>query len=75
MAACVSDYINSSDQTLSYVGIEGKVDEKGQILRMAGFIAQLMPEGDEKLFHELFNDQKKWDVFEESDREDSWQDS
>lgn len=71
VAACVSDYINSSDQTLSYVGIEGKVDEKGQILRMAGFIAQLMPEEDEKLFHELFNDQKKWDVFEESDREDS----
>ena len=70
-ASCVSDYINSSDQTLSHVEIEALTDKKGKIIRMAGFIAQLMPEGDKKLFGELFAKDRKWDLFDETGKEAS----
>ena len=70
-ASCVSDYINSSDQTLSHVEIEALTDKEGKIIRMAGFIAQLMPEGDKKLFGELFAKDRKWDLFDESGKEAS----
>lgn len=70
-ALCVSDYINSSDQTLSHVEIESLLDEGGKIIRMAGFIAQLMPEGDKKLFGELFGKDRKWNLFDESGKEDA----
>lgn len=70
-AACVSDYINSSDQTLSHVELEALIDGEGKIMRMAGFIAQLMPEGDRKLFEELFSKDRKWDLFDESGKENA----
>ncbi|MGN0954657.1 Hsp33 family molecular chaperone HslO [Dialister sp.] len=70
-AACVSDYINSSDQTLSHVELEALIDGEGKIMRMAGFIAQLMPEGDRKLFEELFSRDRKWDLFDESGKENA----
>ena len=70
-ASCVSDYINSSDQTLSHVEIEALTDKEGKIIRMAGFIAQLMPEGDKKLFGELFAKDRKWDLFDETGKEAS----
>ena len=40
-------------------------------MRMAGFIAQLMPEGDRKLFEELFSKDRKWDLFDESGKENA----
>lgn len=70
VASCVSAYLNDSDQTLSYVQIEGKINESGKITRMAGFMAQLMPEGNVRLFHELF-DGNQIDIFGSEDDENS----
>lgn len=69
-ASCVSDYINSSDQTLSHVEIEALTDKEGKIIRMAGFIAQLMPEGDKNFWRALC-ERPKVGSFDETGKEAS----
>ena len=71
VASCISSYINASDQTLSHVEIEGRLDANGKITRMTGYMAQLMPTGNRDLFQELFREDRKWDLFGEETREDS----
>lgn len=67
VAECISEYINASDQTLSHVEIETKLDKTGHISRCSGFIAQLMPEGNKELFHKLFETGEKLDLWGEGD--------
>jgi len=67
VAECISEYINASDQTLSHVEIETKLNHDGHIARCSGFIAQLMPEGNKELFHELFGTDQKLDLWTEGD--------
>lgn len=65
VAQCISEYINASDQTLSHVEIEAKLDDSGHIIRCSGFIAQLMPGGNKELFHKLFDSNEKLDLLGE----------
>lgn len=61
VAACLTEYLNTSEQTLSAVKLGVTVDEKGQILHSAGFLAQLMPDGNIETFASLFRDLDQWD--------------
>lgn len=62
VSAGLTEYLNMSEQTLSAVSLALKMDEDGTIVRSAGFLAQLMPEGDLKAFAADFGDIEKWDL-------------
>ncbi len=61
VAACLTEYLNTSEQTLSAVKLGANVDEKGEITHSAGFLAQLMPDGNIQTFAALFRDLDQWD--------------
>ena len=54
ISACLTEYMNTSEQTLSAVKLDISMTEKGDILRSAGFMAQLLPKGNMGRFAELF---------------------
>lgn len=60
ISACLTEYLNTSEQTLSAVKLDVTLSPKGEILRSAGFLAQLMPGGNMAAFAELFRDLGKW---------------
>ncbi len=62
VSAGLTEYLNTSEQTLSAVSLALKMDEDGTIVRSAGFLAQLMPEGDLQAFAADFGDIEKWDL-------------
>lgn len=61
-AACLTEYLNTSEQVLSAMGLAVRLDEKGLVSDARGFLAQLMPGGEEKEFHRLFDGAQK-DLF------------
>ena len=66
ISACLTEYLNTSEQTLSAVKLSAKTDEKGHIIQSSGFLAQLMPEGNIETFASLFRDLGKWHLDEEA---------
>lgn len=62
ISACLTEYLNTSEQVLSAVSLTAKADEEGKILRSAGYAAQLLPDGNLAKFAELFRDLTKWDA-------------
>jgi molecular chaperone Hsp33 len=68
ISACLTEYLNTSEQTLSAVKLDLKTDEKGNISRCGGFLAQLLPEGNLETFASLFRDLNAWDVTENGAR-------
>ena len=71
ISACLTEYLNTSEQTLSAVKLDLKMTPQGEILRSSGFLAQLMPKGNMAVFAELFRDLDKWDLTREADEEGS----
>ena len=65
---CFMQYLKESDQTRSIIKADVKMDKNGQIIRAGAYIAQLLPEGDQNLFHLLF-EEKEYSLFEDSDTE------
>lgn len=62
ISACLTEYLNTSEQVLSAVSLTAKADADGKILRSAGYAAQLLPEGNIGKFAALFRDLTKWDA-------------
>lgn len=62
IAAGLTEYLNTSEQTLSAVSLTLKINEQGAIERSGGFLAQLMPEGNMSCFAGLFEQLSRWDV-------------
>lgn len=62
ISAGLTEYLNTSEQTLSAVSLALRMDEAGNVTRSAGFLAQLMPEGDMKRFASCFCDINRWDL-------------
>ena len=60
----VEKYVKESDQTLSAVGMTVSFDEYGQPDALYGYMAQLLPGGNQELFHKLFNETLKEEIFE-----------
>lgn len=60
ISACLTEYLNTSEQTLSAVKLDVTTTPTGDILRSAGFLAQLMPGGNMAKFAELFRDLEAW---------------
>lgn len=61
-ASCLTEYLNTSEQTLSAVSLQVKTGQGGAILHSAGFLAQLMPQGNLAAFAGLFRDLDQWDL-------------
>lgn len=64
ISACLTEYLNTSEQTLSAVKLSAETNEKGQIIQSSGFLAQLMPEGNLQTFADLFRDLDQWHLAE-----------
>lgn len=62
ISAGLTEYLNTSEQTLSAVSLVLRMDEAAHVTRSAGFLAQLMPEGDMKRFAAYFCDMNRWDA-------------
>ncbi len=60
ISACLTEYLNTSEQTLSAVKLDVNLSPDGEILRSAGFLAQLMPGGNMATFAQLFRDLDQW---------------
>lgn len=71
ISACLTEYLNTSEQTLSAVKLDVTLSPDGEILRSAGFLAQLMPKGNMARFAELFRDLGQWDATREDKEEGS----
>ncbi len=71
ISACLTEYLNTSEQTLSAVKLDLQMTKEGDIIRSGGFLAQLMPEGNMATFAELFRDLDKWDLTKEDKEEGS----
>lgn len=66
VSACLTAYLNTSEQTLSAVKISVTTDAAGNITHSAGFLAQLMPKGNLARFAALFRDLSRWDLAAET---------
>ena len=62
-------YLKSSEQICAAVKIDWKDAKDGTCLRCAGFLAELLPQGDEKVFEQLFSDTSSYDMTTEGDEE------
>lgn len=62
VAAGLTSYLNTSEQTLSAVSLQVKLDADGNIIHSAGFLAQLMPKGNLAAFAGYFRDLAQWDL-------------
>ena len=71
ISACLTEYMNTSEQTLSAVKLDISMTEKGDILRSAGFMAQLLPKGNMGRFAELFRELDRWDLTKDAKEEGS----
>lgn len=71
ISACLTEYLNTSEQTLSAVKLDVTLSPEGDILRSAGFLAQLMPGGNMARFAELFRDLGQWDATRDDKEEGS----
>lgn len=71
ISACLTEYMNTSEQTLSAVKLDISMTEKGDILRSAGFMAQLLPKGNMGRFAELFRELDHWDLTKDAKEEGS----
>ena len=67
ISACFTEYLNTSEQTLSCMKLDLSLDDKGNISRSGGFLAQLMPAGNCEKFAELFRDLGAWDAMAEGE--------
>lgn len=71
ISAGLTEYLNTSEQTLSAVSLTLRMDASGQVTRSAGFLAQLMPQGDIGKFADYFRDVSRWDLTAEAGAPDS----
>lgn len=62
IAACLTEYLNTSEQTLSALSLSVKLGNDGKIIHSAGFLAQLMPGGNLAAFAQYFRDLDEWDL-------------
>lgn len=72
VAACLTEYLNLSEQTLSAVNLTVRIDPDGKIIHSSGFLAQLMPGGDLQRFAEYFRQTDLcWDTAAAEEQPDS----
>lgn len=64
---CINQYFRESDQTLSHTEIQTKFSADGTVLRLSGFIAQLLPGGDRNLFEKVFSSDITYDLYSENE--------
>jgi len=60
---CLTEYLNQSDQTLSFVKMETKSDSDGKLLRVCALLSQLMPGGSEEEFKKFYTSEG-WPLLE-----------
>ena len=51
---CLTQYLSESDQTRAIVKTETQINQAGNLVRAAAYMAELLPEGNSELFHLLF---------------------
>ena len=71
ISAGLTEYLNTSEQTLSAVKLDVTLSSDGEILRSAGFLAQLMPGGNMGTFAHLFRNLDQWNPTLEDKKEGS----
>lgn len=62
ISACLTEYLNTSEQTLSAIKLSTQIDESGKIIASIGFLAQLMPDGNLPVFAGYFKDLTYWNL-------------
>ncbi len=62
----LADYLKLSEQIRAAVKMDWKQAPDGKCQRCAGFLAELLPQGDEKEFETLFSDVSRYDMTEET---------
>ena len=68
ISQCFTQYIEQSDQTLSFVGTEAKISPEGKIIRAAAYIAHLLPEGDKESFLSVLKEGPYFIFTDDSDK-------